>query len=179
MHILSATLLAAVVLTNIWYDEGEPVPDSEWRKSVGDFGAMLILTSEPEQLLENWGKPTDGVQMTSSSEVTDGEAIVGFVIFSGCQVAANDLCDLTVAYTMIGPDGEVLLESGPVELWQNKSRPPGYSIELGVGYAGFEFEDGDLIGEYTFIAEVRDQIAEKDLRLVRTFEAKSAASTEE
>ena len=40
-----------------WRAEGEPVPDTEWQKSSGDFGAMLLIANDPQTFFEAWNRP--------------------------------------------------------------------------------------------------------------------------
>lgn len=57
LHFLAiAIAVFAINAEAQWYDPntGKPVPDNEWRKKSGDFGAMLVVTGNVKKFLDEW-----------------------------------------------------------------------------------------------------------------------------
>ena len=93
-------LLAALLFTPAsadWRENGKPVPDTEWRKSSGDFGALLEFTKKPDQVFEAWNKPGDYVHIPSAEDTARrNEVIVGLIFFTGCKPDSAGNCNASV-----------------------------------------------------------------------------------
>lgn len=164
-------LLASPVLLAQWKTDDAPVPDTAWRKSDGDFGAMLVLTDKPEELFAAWETKSPGVSMSETVVAKRGLPIVGVVLFTGCAPTGEGLCNSTVTYTAFKPDGAVYGKPQEGELWIGKQPPPKNEIQLSVGNMGIVLEPGDPLGTYVMRAEVHDRVSQKTIRLERQFEA--------
>src|SRR5215510_11144803 len=98
------TLLFFVPASAGWRQEGKPVPDNEWRKSVGDFGALLEFTKKPDQVFEAWKKPGDYVHIPSAEDkARRNEVIVGLIFFTGCKPDEAGNCNASVDYLTLRP----------------------------------------------------------------------------
>ncbi len=150
-------------------DEGELVPDTEWHRSDGTFGVMLILTTKPDAFLENWEKPTDEVEISTANEIRRGETIVAVVLFTGCQPDSDNLCNLVVAHRVLKPSGEIYADTGQQELWLGKPGPPEGALQLGAGFLRITIEPDDPLGEYRIYAAVRDLNSSKQLLTLQRF----------
>ncbi len=158
-----------------WYSEDGVVPDSEWRKSVGSFGSMMLLSSEPESFLEQWDQPASPgytPSLSTTSDVKRGDMIVAFVFFSGGQANNKGHCDIIADLAVIGPDGSEYASEPDNDLCSGVAPPPEQRMQLGRAYLGLIIEPQDLLGEYTFTANVCDRVADVCLELKRSFEAK-------
>jgi hypothetical protein len=164
-------LISSTTLMAQWNEGGAPVPDTSWRKSEGDFGAMLLLTDKPEEFLAAWETRTPEVSMSATETVRRGSPVMGVVVFTGCAPNEKGLCDATVVYTLLKPDGTVYDKSQEVELWIGKQPPPKYVLQLSLGNLGIVIEPEDPLGRYRMRAEVRDRVSGKILRLERHFDA--------
>lgn len=163
-------LLVPSILPAQWNTDGAPVPDTSWRKSDGDFGAMLLLTDKPDEFFAAWETKSPGVSMSETAVAKRGSPIVGVVVFTGCAPAKDGLCDSTVTYNVFKPDGTVYGEQQAGELWTGKPPPPKNGIQLSIGNMGIVLEPGDPLGTYVMRAEVHDRVSKKTLRLERKFE---------
>jgi len=152
-----------------WQHEGTVVPDSEWRKSDGDFGVALMLTSDPDEFMENWQKDTFGVNMTGATMVERDGVIAGFLIFFGCTQGSDGFCDLEVDYAVEEPDGTLQLEGDFVEMWSQKPSPAQGYIEMSMNNIGFQLTKDAPLGTYTIHAFIRDNVTTKEYTLVREF----------
>lgn len=87
------TTLAVLVLFTFadnahsqWRTNGELLEDSSWQKTVGDFGAMLMVTNDPDGLFAAWNKPPSsdyGPNISEVSTVRRGDIVMAFIVFSG------------------------------------------------------------------------------------------------
>src|SRR5262245_15718440 len=91
-----------------WNQNGKPVPDEPWRRSVGTFGAMLLLTADEKQFFEQWDQParpgyTPNLKPTQSA--VRGEKVTAVVFFVGCKADPGGNCSLRADFKVTRPDG--------------------------------------------------------------------------
>lgn len=170
LTVLALMALAPSSLTAQWNVNGERAPETTWQKADGEFGAMLQLTDKPEEFFKAWEKEGPGVLMSDTSVAKRGVPIVAVVLFAGCAPSDQGLCDSTVTYTVVRPDGKPDGEPQPGELWAGKRPPPKNELQLSIGNMGFVLTADEPLGTYVVRAEVHDLIAKKTLHLERTFE---------
>ena len=154
-----------------WKEGGAPVPDTSWRKSEGNFAAMLVLTDKPEEFFAAWETNAPGVSISETAVVKRGSPVMGVVVFTGCSPNEKGLCDATVVYTLLKPDGTVYGKPQEGELWIGKQPPPQHVLQLSLGNLGIVIEPEDPLGRYRMRAEVRDRVSGKTLHLERPFDA--------
>jgi hypothetical protein len=167
-------LLSAGVAGAEWRTDGKPVPDTEWAKSAGDFGAQLVFTDKPAELFSAWEKPGPAVIYSEAATATRGVPIVAVVFFAGCGPNDKGNCDATVRFQGYGPDGKPWSDPVDGELWVDK--PPGKNqMQLSFANMGIVIDPDDSLGVYKVKATVLDRVAKKTLILERTFTAVEAA----
>jgi len=169
-----------------WNDrQGNPVEDTEWMKSSGDFGAQLLLIGNENDFFKRWETPSETVKFETVSEINRGEPLITPIIFSGCYVNKSGNCMVSAALTILRPDGTTYADMPQVEVWENKPPPPKGILELGVGYLKVIIEPEDPDGTYTVQAKVTDNVKKSSFVLTRTFsvpshkEAKSSKQPDE
>ena len=136
--------------------QGEELPETEYRKAVGDFGVQLILVGDENKLFKNWAIPSETVDVSTIDSVKVNEFINAFVIFSGCKPDEKGNCSVAMRFRVIRPDGEVYADTPPMEVWENKPVPPGKTLELSVAYLKVRIEPKDQLGRYVIHTQVRD-----------------------
>jgi hypothetical protein len=167
----SFLMMALVVVVSVgaavaqWQQNGKPVADEPWRKSVGKFGVMMLLTDRPDEFLADWEKPTPGVPIATTGKAHRGSKVVAFLVFQGCTPDSAGLCNATADFRILRPDGTEYGAYKDQDLWKSKRAGPSDRIELGVAYVGIRVEDTDPLGEYRFLAEVTDANAGKVIEL--------------
>ncbi len=167
---LVVLLLTSVSAYGQWRINGQVVPDKEWSKSVGNFGAQLDFTSKPHELFAAWSKPGEYVEFPGSTDTTHrGETIVGVVSFTGCKPDEAGNCRATVHYLTLRPDGTVYGDLKGGNLWNGRPAPPGSKIQLCEDPVGLRIEATDPLGEYTVRATIHDLNAGATLELTRKF----------
>ena len=163
----------AMVADAQWREGGEAVPDTEWSKSDGDLGAMLLVTDDPEGFFERWDHPPSPdykPTLTTVSTVNRGDTVVAVVVFTGCAANADGNCQSEVDFTVLFPDGTVYEELKDGELWTDKPAPSVPRLQVSMANLGLRIEDDDPFGTYRMIAVVRDNVADRQLKLVQKVE---------
>lgn len=172
LSILGLLLLATSAFAQ-WRAEGEVVPDTEWRKSSGDFGAMLLVTNDPDSFFEAWSRPPSPdykPTIETSAEAHRGDNVVGVVVFLGCAPDDSGNCRSDMDLRLLYPDGSVYGEFKDAEVWLDKTAPPAGNLQVSVANLGLRVEPDDPFGTYRFEAVVRDRVANKKLELVQLLE---------
>ena len=160
-----------------WFRDGQRLPDQPWSKSVGDFGALMVLSDEPEEFLARWSQPTPGVSIRATRSVRRGVSLAPFILFIGCQEGEGGVCSASFDLEVLRPDGTRLFRTDQLELWRGKPAPLAGSLGLSIGYAAIELEPNDPLGRYLVRAHVRDEYAGITFPLEQTFEAVAAVRT--
>ena len=165
--VLLIGVLLATPLPAQWKEKGVAIPDEPWRKSAGTFGAMLLLTDRPAEFLAAWEAPeTPTIKTTEIAE--RGKPLVAFVVFIGCA-EIKGVCNSSVDFTVLRPDGSEYASHKDGELWRNKPGPPKDGLQLGADYLGVVIEPDDPAGKYTVRATVRDVNADRRVELQQPF----------
>ena len=126
-----------------WRVEGEEVPDAEWRKSRGEFGAMLLVTNDPDSFFEAWQRPPSADYkpvVETTAEAHRGDTVVGVVIFIGCAPDENGNCQADMDLRLLYPDGSVYGEFKNAEVWLDKTAPPSRYLQVSVANLGLRVD---------------------------------------
>ena len=153
-----------------WQTDGAPVPDTHFRKSVGDFGAFLLITDKAEELFDSWNKPGDLVPVSTTTQVKRNQVITIAIIFTGCQSDLKGKCNATVDYLILKPDKSIYGDLKDVELWVDKPAPEKGQVQLSLGNINIGIEPNDPFGTYEVIAEVKDNNGKISIALNQNFE---------
>jgi hypothetical protein len=154
-----------------WRDRSGVVADTSWRKSVGGFGVMLLLTTDPESFRKAWDSPPNTVpQIRPASEARIGQRIDAFVVFSGCEESSIGLCQIDGDFRVLKPDGSVYFEQSKVPLWGSLAPGKGM-VQLGHRQLEIKIEPTDPLGAYRIIAKVRDLQSGKSVDVEQAFVA--------
>ena len=121
-----------------WFRDGQRLPDQPWSKSEGDFGAMIVLSAEPEEFLARWSRPTPGVSIRATGSVRRGVPLAPFILFIGCREGAAGVCSASFDLEVLKPDGTSFFRTDRLELWRGKPAPPAGALGLSIGYAEIE-----------------------------------------
>lgn len=174
---ISHTLLLGSLLVSCsalagWVDmEGHSLPDTEFRKAIGDFGAQLVLTDKEEETFTKWNTPSSVVNIATTKKINKGKFLTAAIIFFGCGADKSGNCELLVKFKILQPDGSTYADLPPQEAWVNKPAPPNKSLQMSVGYIRVRIEPNEPLGKYTITAEVIDKILGKSLTVSDNFEA--------
>jgi hypothetical protein len=148
----------------------EPANEARDRGNEDGFGVRLVVVENPEEYQRKWEGP-DIPKLESVSELSRGDSIGAFVVFSGCRPDAQGACDLEVDYTLYRPDGRVHVRRTGQPLWRREASPAP-NLALGRVFLGFQPGATDLEGEYRVRARVSDRNAGIAHELERRFVVK-------
>lgn len=156
--------------------DGAEIADDSWSKQKDRFGAMLFLSDKPDEFLEAWDQTTKGVSIHTTDTISRGVPIVAFVIFVGCKPDDEGLCNATVDFTVLKPDGTEYASFKDKDLWKNKPAMEEDALQLSADYIGVIIEPDDPLGRYEVRVLVRDHNADVSLELKREFTATESGS---
>jgi hypothetical protein len=152
------------------------LPDTEWTElaptSGNQFSAVMLLSDSPDEVLRSWQKPEASVPVRTADAIAPGAPIVAFIFFTGCRPDENGLCNASVDFTVLKPDGSIYERFTDRELWKGRPAPPVGMMRLSAEYVGVVIEPQDPLGKYEVRASVHDLNAGETLELSREFTAK-------
>lgn len=157
-----------------WYENGKPAESRSFQGSSGDFGAMVLMTTDSQKVLENWSTPSPGVHILDTEKVPKGKPIEALVLFSGCAPNNQGNCVTEVDYQIVKPDGTIYAEYKNTELWKNKPAVPVGRLGLAVDRVGLIADPTDPTGQYKVRCVVRDLVSSTEFSIYSTFEVEEA-----
>ena len=163
------SIVSFSAISEQWYENGEIAPERSFQGGIGDFGAMVFMTTNSQKMLDNWEVPTDGYYVTNDEEVEKGQPIEALVVFYGCKANEKGNCVAEVDYRIVKPDGSVYTEIKDTELWKNKPAMPEGQLGLAVDRVGLIAELGDPVGVYTVELVIRDLVSNNEFPLYSSF----------
>jgi len=146
-------------------------PQPGWSKSKDGFSAMLVLSDEPDDVLQSWTTPSGAVPVRAADSITRGVPIVAFVFFAGCAADDNGLCNASADFIIRRPDGSEYESFGDRDLWKGRPAPPEGMLRLSAEYVGVIIEPGDPLGRYEVLVSVHDLNSGTTLDLKHAFTA--------
>jgi hypothetical protein len=172
LQLLTLLLLIPNLAFAGWINKnGEKLPDAENRKSIGGFGAQLIVVGDENELFKRWATSSDTVDVKTIDSIKVNGFINTFVVFSGCKPDVKGNCNVSMQFRVIQPDGKVYIDTPPMEVWEDKPSPQGRTLELSVQYLKLLIEPKDQLGRYVIYALVRDNNTDAVLNLQLQFTA--------
>jgi hypothetical protein len=144
------------------WPEWQPNPENPFR-------AVLLLSDNPDEILRSWTTPDPRIPARTTDTIAPGVPIVAFVFFTGCRPDENGLCNASVDFTVLGPDGSVCERATDRDLWKRKPAPPIGTLRLSAEYVGLIIEPDDPLGRYEVQVSVHDLNAGTTLKLTRAF----------
>lgn len=165
-YLLAIFLLVAAPVFAQWNQDGKVVQDESWRKANGNFGVMLMLTDEPQKLMDDWKKP-ETPRIKTTAVATREKPIAAVIFFTGCTELQGK-CNAKVDFDVLRPDGSSYGSKSDASLWE-RSAPPARNLQLSEAYLGIRIEPQDPVGTYQVKARVRDLNANLDIDVSRTF----------
>ncbi len=134
-----------------------PLQPLDWPKSNGRFRAELLVIDRHDRLEHDWndavgrgGYPT----VTTVDRVQKGKKVHAIVLFANCIEVRDDVCRMTVEFSVTQPDGRQYGSIADRSLWSGE--PPARDlVYLGGPYMSFEADPVDAEGQYRITAVVR------------------------
>lgn len=166
------TLLLAVLpfaAQSTWVDStGRPIPETESRRSAGDFGVQIVLSADEGQFRNTWNSATTPPKLATTNSVRLGETFSALLIFHGCAANVTGVCDVVAEFALEGPDGsKTPAGGGPV--WSARPMPQRV-LQLSQSSMSLVFEKTDPIGVYKITANVKDKVSGRALSVATRLE---------
>ncbi len=163
--------LSGVEASAQWYDTktGAALPDTEWRKTAGELGAMLVLTDNPKAFLEEWSRTPEASapRVQTASQVKRGGILAALVFFSGCGVEGG-VCAAVVDFKVLRPDSTVYGEHAGSRAWTRPAARKGLVL-LSEAHLQIRIEPADPFGVYPVLAVLREPGTGRVVRLKQEF----------
>ncbi len=172
--IIVLTIISPLVIAEKWYENGKPAELSSFQGASGDFGAMILMTTNSRKVLDNWSMPSPGVHILDAEKVKKGKPIEALVLFSGCAPNEQGNCVTEVDYQIVKPDGTIYAEYKNTELWKNKPAVPVGQLGLAVDRVGLVADPSDPIGQYKVRCIIRDLVSKNEFSIYSSFEVEEA-----
>ncbi|MCA1583205.1 MAG: hypothetical protein LC791_00040 [Acidobacteria bacterium] len=119
----------------------------------------LVMANADNAPLQQWATSQPGAEFETVTEFRPGQPVIAQARVQGCDPGDSGRCQVTVQYTVYGPDGNVYrtAEARPAEMGK-----PAPSLHL-------TFADTDVVGLYRAVTIVRDATAKRMVRSERVF----------
>ena len=173
VHVLPLLLLGAAAFAqdSAWKDEdGNPVPESESRKSQDGFSGMLLVTPD-QDWQEKWETPESHIpRFTEAERVSVGGVLTIMIFFSNPledqSGSARVQCDLRV----IRPDRTYSVDLNGAECFSGSLAGRPHNVRLSGVLLQFVAEPTDLPGTWTTEVRLTDVVRDVHLDMRTTFE---------
>jgi hypothetical protein len=168
-NVLLAIVLAAQAVGACaqWMDPAtsKPLPDQDWRKTVGGLGGMLVLTKDYDAFMKQWTgtKESQVPEFHPAAGAKAGESVTAMVFFSGCADAGKP-CDLVVDFKVLRPDGSTYGDVPNVAAFNAKIAKRNV-VMLTRATVRLKIETKDPVGAYTIVAKLRDAKGSRSMEL--------------
>ena len=155
-----------------WVDkQGNIVPDSDNMKSSRGLIVQQVTTDNEQEVLKNWGTPSQTVYFPTSDRIERNKIITTFMVFGGCATDSDGNCNLRMQITVYQPDGKIYSKLPNMEVWSGKPVPPNKSLGLSVDYMRVIIEDGEQLGKYRIDTKIIDINSDNNILLTSYFTA--------
>ena len=171
MKYLLTIFLFVIVPGGVWAEfmtpDGKMIADTEYRKSVKNLAAQLVITNEEDFLPANLNAPSEGIFLPTIDKIHKGETITVLVAFNGCAQNENGDCELTYKLRVLRPDGGLF-----ADLPSDKPSPKEDYFGLNLGYARLIVRPYNQTGTYTFFADVQDHVSGTSFSLTNSVDVR-------
>lgn len=166
---LYATAVAAFLLASVtsradpaeygWKDQkGDPVPDTESQRTLGGFGAWMIVTSD-EDWETKWATPsTDVPRFTTADTVSRGGKLFILTLFSNPKVDGTSKADVTMSIDVYRPDGSSSTHQQNATCFKGPIRGSPQNLYLCGPVLGFVGDPTDPLGHWSVKISLTDNL---------------------
>lgn len=159
------TLLAALLpfaAHSAWVDAtGKAIPDSESRRSAGDFGVQIVLSADEGQFRQTWNSSTTLPTLSTTNTVRLGAPVSALLIFHGCSPNVTGVCDVVTEFILEDAYGKRTPAGGGL-VWSEKPLQHRL-LQLGRASMTVVFDKTDPVGNYKITANVKDRVSGRAL----------------
>ena len=154
-----------------WRDSnGDPMPDTEARKSSGGFGGWLLTTSDQDWEAK-WNTPEHVTpSFTEAETVREGETVYTLIFMVNPLPNSSGDVDVRCDIRVTRPNGTLSLDRSDLSCLSGELAANPNNIQLSPNVLAFLGEDGDPAGTWIMDVTLRDVPRDVALVLRASFE---------
>jgi hypothetical protein len=164
---LLCAICASLIAANVWADTNVKSTSAATptKANPSNLNAHIVITAgDGEEARKNWSSSS----LKTTNTVSQGSKLSVLIAFSDCAKNAKGVCDVSVEFFVISPDGEKK-PGGHGAVWSEAPfSVTGVSL-LGQASLTAGFDSTDPIGDYKVLANVTDHVSGKVLHLSQPF----------
>ncbi|MDM0113874.1 hypothetical protein QTI66_17075 [Variovorax sp. J22R133] len=153
-----------------WKDRyGNPVPDTESRRSVGGLAGWLVVTPDRDWR-EKWETPSVlGPSFREAKKVAKGQQAHVLVFFANPKLNGEGRADLACDFDIAKPDGTSAFRRADAVCFKGTIESGAHKMYLAGPVVDVVTEAGDPVGTWTVKVSLRDKVRNTVLPLKTTF----------
>ncbi len=177
-HVITTIVLASFIALSglaaeqefFWRDErGQPMPDTEARKSERGFGGWLLITAEKDWQAKWAGERATPVFKRATS-LRFGETVEALIFIGNPLPNGKGIVDVRCDFRVTQPDGRISMNERNVTCLEGPLVGDPFHIRLAKRTLELEGEPGDPAGTWVFEVTLRDVERGTALKLRETVE---------
>jgi hypothetical protein len=155
---------------NFWRDDkGNPIPDTESRRSVSDFGGWLVVTPDKDWQAK-WNAPWNTIpHFNEASTVEKGKQVFILTFFSNPKLSERGTAEVTCDIDVTRPDGTSSIHQVDLVCLQGALRGKPSNVYLSAPILNFTGEPKDPAGEWLVRILLKDNVRHVSLPLKTSF----------
>ena len=135
----------------------------------GDLRGKMMIVPDVDAFWTVWEKP-EPPRIDTADTIRPGGKVTAMLVFAICKAAADGKCNVSIHFSMIGPDGVAYGTAASGKAW-TEAPAPGHNLLASLSAMTFELEPKDKLGTYRMIAKLTDEVAGKTLTVSQTVTA--------
>lgn len=163
---LLSILCTPLLATHVWAEtNGKTAPTTPSSTSTNNLSAHIVIVhGDGQEARKNW----NSANAKTADSVSQGSTISTLIAFSNCTPNAKGICDVSVEFFVVSPDG-VKKPGGSGAVWSGAPFSVPNVLLLGQASLTASFDNTDPIGDYKVLANVTDKVSGKVLHLSQNF----------
>jgi len=172
--LIAAALLLSSALAfsqaSHWKNErGEPIPDTEFRKTKNDFGGWLLVTSD-EDWETKWNTPKESVpSFAEAGSVALGQRLFVLIFFSNPALTPDRGMTIRCDIKITRPNQTISINEKDLTCLDGRIDGSPLSVFLAAPVIGFVGEPADPKGKWTVEVVLKDLVRDTKIPLSTFF----------
>jgi hypothetical protein len=169
--VLASMVSLAAARDSFWIDRaGNPIPDTESRRSKEGFGAWLLITSD-QNWQEKWNTSRDTTpEFKEATKLKRGDSVFVLILFGNPRVGPNKVADVTCDIRVTRPNQTTSISERNVDCYKGPIRMDPMSIFLSAPVIKFVGESKDPLGKWVVEVTLHDNLRRVDIPLRAAFQ---------
>lgn len=171
--LFAASLAWSSAHAGYWKDsKGNPIPDTESRRTVNEFGGSLLLTTD-QNWEQKWNTPAEMVpQFKETNAVTQGQKLFTLIFLANPKLNAIQESNVTCDLKVTNPEGSLAVDQKAAICLQQRLSGKPNNVYLAAPVIEFSGEPNDPKGVWKVEVSLKDNVRNVVLPLKATFTLK-------